>query len=75
MSNLAALRREIERMKTWTKEKRPSQCVCHFVEIVQGSTLTEGQAKILEANLTCFEQNHDHTGFTFIEVPAAQGVR
>jgi hypothetical protein len=74
MSNLAALKREIERMKTWAREQHPAQCACHFVEIIEGSTLTNEQAKILEANLTCFEQNHDHTGFTFIEVPAAQDV-
>ncbi len=76
MSNLAALRREIERMTTFARETRPSQCVCRYLEIVESEPLSEVQAQILEANRLCFDQNHElaHTGFTFVQVPAAQGV-
>jgi hypothetical protein len=75
-SNLSSLKREIKRMQELARETRPSQCVCRYIEIVGSEPLSEVQANILEANRLCFDQNHEraHTGFIFVEVPAAQGV-
>jgi len=76
MSNLTSLRREIERMQELARQKRPSQCTCRYLTIVESEPLSDEQAQILEANRLCFDQNHElaHTGFTFVQVPAAQGV-
>jgi hypothetical protein len=71
MSNLAALRREIERMAALARETRPSQCKCRYLTIVESEPLSEEQAQILESNHACYELNHSHTGFAYIEVPAA----
>lgn len=68
--SLQQLRRQLERMKELARE-RPAYCTCLFIEIVEGSTLTDEQAQTLEANRACYDQNHEraHTGFTYVEVP------
>ncbi len=73
--SLQKLKNQLERMMEQAREQRSSQCVCHFVEIIEGS-ITDEQAKILEANRACYEQNHErtHIGFTYDGIsPASQG--
>jgi hypothetical protein len=74
MSNLASLKREIERMKELARQKRPSECTCRYIEILESEPLTEEQERVLTANMACYERNHDHrahAGFAYVELPAA----
>jgi len=74
MSNLASLRREIERMKELARE-RPVSCFCRYVEIVESEPLTEEQERILESNRECRERSHEertHVGFVYLEIPRQQ---
>jgi flagellar biosynthesis chaperone FliJ len=71
--NLVVLKREVERLKNLARE-RSDICVCRYIEIVKGATLTEEQERVLENNRECYERNHDqraHVGWSYIEVPPA----
>jgi hypothetical protein len=74
MSNILSLKREIERLKNLVLD-RPVGCVCRYIEIVEGATLTEEQERVLESNRDCYERNHDqraHVGFTAVIIAPIQ---
>ena len=71
MSSLVVLKREIERLKNLARE-RSDICVCRYVEVVEGKSLTDKQERVLIANRECYERNHNqsaHVGFVYVELP------
>ena len=58
-------------MQELARQKRPSECTCRYIEILEGEPLTEEQERVLTDNIACYERNHEnsHTGFAYIEMP------
>ncbi len=70
--NLLSLKRELEHLKVLASSRRKSSCICEYVEIIEGQTLTTAQEQTLTRNRQCYERNHDrnsHIGFSSIMVP------
>lgn len=71
--NLLSLKRELEHLKALARVRRGSDCVCEYVEIIDGEALTTTQEETLTRNRECYERHNDrnaHVGFDYILVPS-----
>jgi hypothetical protein len=73
--NLLSLKRELEQLKAFARNRVGSGCVFEYVEITEYETPTSAQEEVLNQNRECYERNHNrnaHMGFSSITVPSAQ---
>jgi len=73
--NLRSMRRELEHLKALARAHRGSGCVCEYVEVIDGQSITTEQQQKLTRNQECYERNYDrtmHVGFAAILVPASE---
>ena len=64
--NLLSLKRELEQLRALARARCGSGCVCEYVEIIDGESITMEQQQTLTRNRECYQRHNDrnmHVGF------------